>query len=146
MLLCLSVVCNLGPTHRKSEKVQRRAARFVTLDYHNFEPGTMTHLSDLEWKSMKSRKATDTLALFNQDHLSLSSLPLQHFSVPARQPTCRHMHSKHLTLHVLFSRTNMPKYSFIPWALAVWNTLPQSIKDISDNVNTFEAMLRKCYF
>lgn len=145
MLEYASVIWDPHTENLKSEieKVQRRAARFVTSDYYNFEPGTMTqHLSDLGWKSLRSRRATDTLVLFNRGRLSLSSLPLQHLSAPARQS--RHMHSKHLTQP--FSRTNVLKYSFIPRALAAWNTLPQSIIDLSDNVNAFEAMLRKCDF
>ena len=100
------------------------------------------HLSDLGWKSLRSRRATDTLVLFNRGRLSLSSLPLQHLSTPARQS--RHMHSKHLTQP--FSRTNVLKYSFISRALAAWNTLPHSITDLSDNVNAFGTILRKCDF
>ena len=36
------------------EKIQRRAARFVTSDYQNYELGSVTKLlKDLGWKSLK---------------------------------------------------------------------------------------------
>ena len=39
------------------KKIQRRAARFVTSDYQNYELGSVTTLlKDLSWKSLKNRR------------------------------------------------------------------------------------------
>ena len=49
------------------EKIQRRAARFVTSDYQNYELGSVTKLlKDLGWKSLKSRREVDRLCLLKK--------------------------------------------------------------------------------
>ena len=48
------------------EKSQRMAARFVTSDYLNFEHGTMArHLTNLGWRTLKARRTSCSLAIFN---------------------------------------------------------------------------------
>ena len=53
-----------GQPSNEIEKIQRRAARFVTSDYQNYELGSVTKLlEDLGWKSLKNReKSRQTLS------------------------------------------------------------------------------------
>ena len=62
------------------EKVQRRAVRFVTSDYHNFESGTL-----------KQRRTASTLIYFNQVLHSLSALSIDNLPAPTRKT--RYMHT-----------------------------------------------------
>ena len=110
------------------EKVQRRAVRFVTSDYYNFEPGTL-----------KQRRTASTLIYFNQVLHSLSALSIDNLPAPTRKT--RHMHTKHLMVH--FARTNAFKFSFVSRANVAWNSLPQFLIDISDNANAFEDEVKK---
>ena len=50
---------------RRLGKVQRRAVRFVTSDYSNYEEGgTVGHMRTLGWKDPKSRREAATICLF----------------------------------------------------------------------------------
>ena len=49
------------------DKIQRRAAHFVTFDYQNYDPGSVTTLlKDLGWMSLKNRREVDRLCLFKK--------------------------------------------------------------------------------
>ena len=49
------------------EKIQRRAARFVTSDYQNYELGSVTKLlEEFGWKSLKNRRKVDGLCLLKK--------------------------------------------------------------------------------
>ena len=59
------------------EKIQRRAARFVTSDYQNYEFGSVTKLlEDLCWKSLKNRRKVDRLCLLKKGLEKNAELPL----------------------------------------------------------------------
>ena len=94
------------------EKVQRRAARFVLSDYHNYEPGSITKmLEKLGWKTLQQRRKTDRLNLFNK---ALNNLAALQFMELIKEPSryTRHMHSKHFI--TISTRTNVYKFSFLP--------------------------------
>ena len=112
----------------------------MTSDYPNFEPGSITHhLSDLGWQSLKKCKKANTLININK---ALPALPLQHLSTPT--PKTRHMYSTYFILP--FSCTNVLKDSCISRAITAWNGLSQSVVDLSDNANAFEAEIKKFEF
>ena len=49
------------------DKIQRRAARFVTSDYQNYDPGSVTTLlKDLGWMSLKNRREVDIDFVFSR--------------------------------------------------------------------------------
>jgi hypothetical protein len=117
------------------DKVQRRAVRFVTSDFYNFEPGTVTnHLIDLGWQPLKKRRSMNSLILFNQGLNGLSSLPLELLTKPTRYS--RHMHSEHF--NIPYAKTDVYKFSFIPRVVRLWNKLPQSIIDKRHNLDAFK--------
>ena len=74
------------------EKIQRRAACFVTSDYQNYELGSVTtFLRDLGWTSPKNRREVDRLCLLKKGLDNNAILPLDELSKPARKT--RHMHN-----------------------------------------------------
>ena len=112
------------------EKVQNRAARFVTGNY-NFETGSMTSiLEDLH----KRHKASKLILLFKglKDRASIPCDDLQpqigtvgisiqwHFQVP-------------------YARTDIYKYSFFPDTVRDRNALPASIISSAENSEDFVA-------
>lgn len=105
------------------EKIQRRAVRFVTSDYHNYEEGAITsHLSNLGWDALKDRREAATLALFKQGINNQANIPVSHLTQPKR--ISRHMHTMHFDIP--FARTDTYKFSFLPRAIRIWNNLPRS--------------------
>ena len=107
------------------EKVQRRAIRFVTSDYSNYEEGSATrHMQTLGWKHLKSRREAATTCLFNPKGGRV--ICTKHLSVP-------------------YARTNIYKFSFLPRATRLWNSLPNSLIN-SNNVETFEATIKEMEF
>ena len=58
------------------EKIQRRAARFVTSDYQNYELGSVTKLlEELGWKSLKNRREVDRLCLLKRNLIKTQPCP-----------------------------------------------------------------------
>ena len=87
----------------KIEKTQRRAARFVTSNYQNYELGSITTLlKDLGWKSLKNRREVERLCPLKKGLDNNALLPLNELSKPARKT--RHMHNKYYT--TIYARTN----------------------------------------
>ena len=91
------------------EILQRRAARFVTSDYQNYDHGSVTTLlKDLGWKCLKNRREVDRLCLLKKVKKGLDNnaiLPLDELSKPARET--RHMHNRYYT--TIYARTNILK-------------------------------------
>ena len=105
------------------EKVQNRAARFVTRNY-NFETGSMTSiLEQLGWESLhKRRKGSQHILLF-KDLKGRASIPCDDL-----QPSNRRSRNRHpMAFQVPYARTDIYKYSFFPDTVRDWNALPASI-------------------
>ena len=138
----LEYACAIGDPYQQNltqelEKVQRR---FVTSDYSDYEEGAITgHMRSLGWKDLKSRREAATTCLFNQGLNSLENLPLHNLSQPQRQS--RHMHDKHL--NIPYARTNIYKFSFLPKAIKLWNSLPNALILDSKNVVAFEVNIKE---
>ena len=67
-------------------QTQRRAVRFVTSDYQNYELGSVTKLlKDLGWKLLKSRRKVDRLCLIKKGLNNNAILPLDELSKPGRK-------------------------------------------------------------
>lgn len=122
------------------ENVQRRAVRFVTSDYFNYEEGTITrHLLKLGWKPLRDRRDAATLCLFNQGLNQLANIPTKNLSQPSRQS--RHMHNNHF--NVPFVRTNIFKFSFLPRAIRLWNRLPSFAVNSNLDIAAFEVLVKE---
>ena len=91
------------------EKVQNRAARFVTGNF-NFETGSMTNiLEQLGWESFhKGRKGSKLILLF-KGLKGRASIPCDDLQPPNRRS--RNQHS--MAFQVPYARTDIYKYSFL---------------------------------
>ena len=109
--------------HKKLEKVQNRAARFVTGNY-NFETGSMTGiLEHLKWESLKKRRRDSRLILLYKGMKGEASIPYDDLIPLARR--CRNDHS--MAYQVPIANTNIFKCSFFPQTIRDWNAFPDSL-------------------
>ena len=120
------------------EKIQRRAARFVTSDYQNYELGSVTTLlKDLGWKSLKIRREVDRLCLLKKGLDNNAIMPLDELSMPVRKT--RHMHYGYYSM--ICARTNIFKLSFVPRTIRDWNNLPHNVVEIADDAKFRNILL-----
>ena len=104
------------------EKVQSKAARFVTGNY-NFETGNMSKiLEQLKWESLKQREKDSRLILFYKGLKDQASISVGDLKTPLRH--IRNHHSK--PFQVPYARTDAGKHSFFTETIRDWNTLPAS--------------------
>ena len=105
------------------EKVQNRAARFVTGNY-NFETGSMTSsLEQLGWESLHKRRKGSKLILLFKGLKGRASIRCNDLQPPNR--CSRNQHP--MAFQVPYARTDIYKYSFFPNTIRDWNALPESI-------------------
>ena len=105
------------------EKVQNRAARFVTGDY-NLETGSMTSiLEQLGCESLYKRRKSSTFILLFKGLKGRASVPCLDL-----QPQNRRSRNQHpMAFQVSYVRTDIYKYSFFPDTIRDCNALPASI-------------------
>ncbi|CAH3144832.1 unnamed protein product [Porites evermanni] len=116
----------------------KRAARFVTSDYQNYDHGSVaTLLKDLGWKSLKNRREVDRLCLLKKGLDNNAILPLDELSKPARET--RHMHNRYYT--TIYARTNIFKFSFVPRTIRDWNNLPHIVVEIAHDAKFRKLLL-----
>ena len=112
----------------KIEKVQRRAARWVTNDYCSYCSVT-DMLSNLGWRSLENRRTDTRLAMFYKIIYGLVAIPLpSYFEHP--EVYTRHMHS--LSYRQIHTSVCYYKYSFFPISIVLWNKLPADLVLVSD--------------
>ena len=105
------------------EKVQNRAARFVTSNYC-FETESMTGiLEKLKWESLKKRRRDRSLILLYKCLKHAASIPTDDLIPPIR--CSRNHHS--LTFQTPAARTDIYKGSFFPQTVRDWNALSDLI-------------------
>ena len=69
------------------EKVQKRAARFVTGNYVDYETGSMTGiLKQLKWESLKKRRKDSRLIMLYKGLKGAASIPLNDLVPPLGVP------------------------------------------------------------
>ena len=104
------------------EKVQNRAARFVTGNY-NSETGSMTSiLEQLGWESLHKRRKGSKLILLFKGLKGRASIPCNDLQPQNRRSRNRHPKA----FQVPYARTDIYKYSFFPDTIRDWNALPES--------------------
>ena len=92
------------------EKVQNRAARFITGNY-NFETGSMTGiLEHLKWESLKKRRRDSWLVLLYKGLKGKASIPTDDLIPLVRR--CRNDHS--MAYQVPIANTDIYKCGFSP--------------------------------
>ena len=99
------------------EKVQNRAARFVTGNYV-FEAGSMNGiLSQLKWESFKKRRKASRLILLYKGLKGKARIPTDDLIPKNRR--CRNQHS--LAFHIPSVSKEAYKSSFFPQTIRDWN-------------------------
>lgn len=133
---------NCKTLEEELEKVQKRAARFVTNNYI-YEEGSMTNiLKELNWKSLKERRKENRLILFHKGLKGLANIPTEDIKQNTRPNRNRHNQQ----FYIPHARTDALKYSFIPNTIRDWNTINPSILDTASNSQdaaaTFSDLIR----
>ena len=100
----------LGCRPSELEKVQNRAARFVTGNY-NFVTGSMTGiLEHLKWESLKHRRRDHRLILLYKSLKGKASIPTNDLIPLAKR--CKNDHS--IAYQLPIANANIYKCSFSP--------------------------------
>ena len=126
------------------EKVQNRAARFVTGNYV-FETGSMSGiLGQLKWESLKKRRKDSRLTciLLYKGLKGKARIPTDDLIPKNRR--CRNQHS--LAFQIPSASKEAYKSSFFPQTIRDWNDLPDSLVSSAamsdDCVSKFASLVR----
>ena len=130
------------PVQGELEKVQNRAARFVTGNYV-FVTGSMTRiLGQLKWESLKKRRKDSRLILLYKGLKGKARIPTDDLIPKNRR--CRNQHS--LAFQIPSASKEAYKSSFFPQTIREWNDLPDSLissAEMSDDcVSKFASLVR----
>ena len=126
------------------EKVQKRAARFVTGNYVDYETGSMTGiLKNLKWESLKKRRKDSRLIMLYKGLKGAASIPTNDLVPPIRRT--RNHHS--LAFQIPMAGTDIyKKSSFFPQTIRDWNLVTDSLITASecavDSVTKFTSLVR----
>lgn len=128
------------------ESVQKRSARFIASNY-NFEPGSMTKiLQQLKLEPLKNRRKQNRLILLTKGLKNQAKIPTNFFEPPTRRT--KNMHSSHFK--IIYARTDIMKYSFIPNTIKDWNNLTPkvitSVMEAGDLAEKYSDVIRGCSF
>ena len=110
------------------ESVQRRAARFVTNNYYNREPGCVTNmLKQLKWDSLQERRQNLRLGFLHKINNNLVDVNINSYvkRSDSRTRGNQRFHQEHTKNQILYN-------SFFPRTVRDWNKLPPKITSIQD--------------
>ena len=115
------------------EKIQKRAARFITGNY-NFEHGsTKYNMKELNFKPLKERRAIIKLNIFYKGINRLIDIPTDHLRKNPRKCNNYAIPASNIDSHL---------YSFYPNTVRLWNSLPGEGKNLP-SVDSFKNHLHK---
>ena len=118
----------------KIEKVQRRAARYVT-NRHRNTSSVSDMLDHLKWRDLAHRRTEARLVMFYKISYHLVAITkTDRFIQPLRQS--RNTHT--LSYQIPSCRTQIRQQSFFPRTIKIWNSLPPSIV-MSDSIESFKV-------
>jgi hypothetical protein len=107
------------------EKIQRRAARFVTRNYQQTASVT-DMITKLKWPPLQERRLNANLFMFYRIAYRTIAIPATYLPPLISQPyNTRKSH--HLAFQIPQCRINCYRFSFLPRIIRHWNTLPQDI-------------------
>ena len=118
----------------KLEMVQRRAARWVKLNYSPVA-SVSSMLNTLGWQSLEHRRSCSRLILFYKIVYHLVAVPLPQYLV---QPVRVSRTSHSLSFRQIHTAKDYYKYSFYPLAVVQWNCLPVHVVEMTD-LDLFKA-------
>ena len=125
------------------ERVQKRAARFVSNNY-NYEVGSMSNImTTLKWKSLAKRREENSLVLLYKGLKGKAVIPTHHLQVHDR----RGRNQRDMSYRVPYARTDSYMNSFMPRTIRLWNNLPQEsilqAERANDQIKAFREEVRK---
>ncbi|XP_071145327.1 uncharacterized protein [Mytilus edulis] len=120
------------------EKVQRRAARFVTNKYRNTSSvGSM--LQHLEWRSLSDRRKDSRLVMLYKIEHEKVAIPKNNKLIPQKRQT---RHSNSNSFQIPSCKTQYRKESYLPRTITDWNKLPDNIVNCT-SVDSFKSSISK---
>ena len=120
------------------ERVQRRAARFVTRRYERTD-SVSSMLKDLSWETLEQRRLKARVVMGHRIIHKLVMIPDEQLV-----PTTVHTRGHDKKFKQLAARTNYYKHSFFPSLIPLWNSLPDQLAS-EENPDRFKAMLSDTY-
>ena len=111
------------------EKVQKRAARFVTGSYVDYETGSMTGiLKQLKWKSLKKRRKDSRLIMLNKGLKAAASITTQMTLFPQSDVPgiITPWHSKSQWLGLIYTSPVSSPQTLRDWNLLTYSLIVQS--------------------
>ena len=118
------------------EMVQRRAARFVTADYHRRHSVTVL-LNQLQWQTLLQRRTHSKVTMVYRIHHQLVAIPASPPYIIYSSTTNR---GHHLQLQQHHCRINSYQHSFFPSVVNLWNQLPSDTVGAA-SLNMFQNRL-----
>ena len=118
----------------KVEHTQTWAARYVTNRYHNTSSVTKFNmLEHLNWPTLEHRRNLSRLTMFYKIIHNLGSChkPKSVFITQTKSTT---RHTSPLHFQTFSTRTDYFKFSFSPYTVELWNTLPHSVVSATLNL------------
>ena len=135
-----------GVDHDTLEKVQRRAARWVTSQYSN-EVNCNNLLQNLEWASLKDRRRQLKLCLFHNIHTKNVNLDFREdfgidYSRTTRMGSSTDAEGQVTSHKLTFPKARKPplRKSTIVTTIPLWNKLPGEVTAASTS-DTFRSAL-----
>ena len=123
------------------EKVQRRAARWVT-NQHDSMSSVTAMLKELNWQPLELRRVHSCLCLLYQITNGIVATPHIPYLIPHSHASRSSRHA-HTLQHATYQcRTNYFKYSYFPHTIVLWNALPQAVVS-SPTLVAFKTSLRR---
>ena len=117
------------------ERVQRRAARFVSNNYRDYTPGAVTGiLHDLGWDSLTTRRTKRRLTMMFKIVHGLVEVPHPHLVAGDRRTRGTNKFQE------IAESQEAYRQSFYPRTVRQWNKLPPDITAAS-SIEGFKAML-----
>ena len=117
----------------KIEKVNKRAARFVTGNYTMEHGQSEKNLSLLNWPTLQETRQHHKLTLMYKIKENIIHAPTDDLQPNPRKP---------LNFQVPQSSVNAHLHSFYPSTIRLWNQQPHTTKT-STSLTTFSAALKK---
>lgn len=112
----------------KLERIQRKAARFVSKDFRRTSSVT-TMLQNLNWPTLETRRQVSSLTMVHRIlNNNIAINPDSMFTMNSTNTRKQH----HLSIRQQYARTEVLKSSFRHAVVSQWNHLPSEIINISD--------------
>ena len=125
IIFFLSTQTHLAKDIDKIERINRRAARFVSNDYR-WRSSMTSMLQDLGWRNLASRRKDTQLALFNKIVHQLVAVRTDDVVIKTDSRLRSNQKYKFKTIR---TSSDSYKHSFYPRTIIEWNSLPQNIAE-----------------